>query len=289
MKKKYTFSLIIAIAAVISAVILSSAAIISLSDNAKTESVSVRSGIEDGLIAVADYNSTDGLKISTHKKCWSQTAAESGLKFIFSEYGSADDYLRHSENGRVYISGTYDNSALVFYVKETENTEHKLSVRIQNIDESMFFAGIGSDSNAKVRLGCYSDSGFYRINLATSDSDSLIEIDYKNCFYDEKKGAYQIVLFVDDGMAAFDSIELTGLEISEIKGEKSDISYIDGVLMSPVEEEIFVNFISINNQMQKKAVMPTTAHINLLISFLEAVTRQMQEIIDAFILIYGQG
>lgn len=295
MKKKTVLTVIFAFAAIISAVILSSAAINKLSGNVTAKNGEIREYIEDGFIAVAEYNSTDSIKISTGTSLWAKDTDSFApeAEFIFSEYGNADEYLRQGDDDRVYMSGTYDNSALVFYVRETDDEEHKLLIGIENIDESMFFADIQSQKYARVRLGIAVNDKSKWENLQINDTDSPVQINYRNCFYDAEKDAYQVVIRVDNGMAAFSVIELTGLEILNVEGSGKNLYYQDGVLMTADGKEAdsaeYANFTETEKLMKTADVLPSEAYIALLKSFLQSVAAQMQKIIDAFILLFGQG
>lgn len=205
----------------------------------------LRKEIINGNVAVIEYNTTDGITLSTATSTWTEQYNESEIDYQlkFNEVKSIDDYMLQGPNNEVYHTGTYTNSALVMYVRETASENQTLQIGVRGLDESMFFAGIASDAspdvNALIRVGVYED-GSYKwdkpLATITSSTEQYYVIDYKNCYYDSEKGAYQVVIRVDDGMVSYSGIKLAGLEIVDIGGEKTDYFYSSGILMQPDEE-----------------------------------------------------
>lgn len=234
----------------------------------------VRDEIVKGNIGTVSYNSTDGISFSTATSTWTEYYSETifDYQLKFNAVTSVNEYLMQGPNNEVYQTGTYDNSALVFYVKETDSAYHSAQIGLRGLDESLFFAGIESgttpDVNAAVRVGIYEDGTYkwdkYLAQLSSS-TEQYYTIDYKNCYFDESKGAYQIVIRVDEGLVSFTNIKLTGLELISIEGEATDLYYENGILMQPSEDEqepeaaepvMFASFFSLRRQMSTSEVVP---------------------------------
>ncbi len=245
----------------------------------------LRKEIINGNIAVIEYNLTDGITLSTATSTWTEQYNESEIDYQlkFNEVKSIDDYMLQGPNNEVYHTGTYSNSALVMYVKETASENQSLQIGIRGLDESMFFAGIASDTasdvNAVVSVGVYKD-GVYKwdnpLATVTSSTEQYYVIDYKNCYYDSEKGAYQVVIRIDDGMVSYSGIKLAGLEIVDIGGEKTDYFYNSGILMQPDEESenenelvpanmmYTANFKALRMQMDSTDVVEDEAEDNII-------------------------
>lgn len=236
----------------------------------------LRKEIINGNIAVIEYNVTDGITLSTGTSTWTEqyNESETDYQLKFNEVTSVDDYLLQGPNNEVYHTGTYSNSALVMYVRETAAQNQSLQIGIRGMDETKFFAGIENDSspdvNAVVRVGVYTEEGYkWDTPLATitSSTEQYYVINYKDCYYDTEKGAYQVVIRADEGMVSYSGIKLTGLEILDIGGEKTDYFYSDGILMQPDEKSenetelvpadmmYTAGFYSLRNQMSTAAVI----------------------------------
>lgn len=233
----------------------------------------LRNEIVAGNIGTVKYNTTDGITVSTATSTWTEHLSESiyDYQLKFNAVSTIDDYLLKGPNNEIYQTGTYDNAALVFYVKETDAASHGLQIGIRGLDESLFFAGIESDAaadvNATVRVGVVEDNGYKwdeALASITSSTEQYYKIDYKKCYYDSEKAAYQIVIRVDEGLVSFTGLKLTGLELVSIKGENTDLYYENGILMQPSQSEeaaepaepaLFANFYSLRNQMQSTDVI----------------------------------
>lgn len=206
--------------------------------------VELRDQIVQGNIAVVDYDINDGITVSTGTSTWTENLIPetSSTLLKFNEVNSIEDYLRQGPNNEVYITGTYDDSALVFYVKELDEDIHSLQIAVRGINESLFFAGVESDAvsqvDATVRVGVYEDSAYKWDDMLVNSTASTVQhyvIDYTKCYYDTTKDAYQVVVRVDNGMVSFAGLKLTGLELLSIEGEKTDLMYENGVLMQNAE------------------------------------------------------
>lgn len=248
-----------------------------------------------GNIAVAHYNSTDGVTLITNDGIYSENTSSSGeLTLDFTETTDSD-FLRSDENG-IYLTGTYDNSAVVFYVRQTESGTNRLQIAVSCIDEKMYFASIGTpdspEINTTLSLGIYDGTDYCRKIILTDCTETekqYITIDYTLCPYDESKDAYQIVLCAEDGMACFTGIELTGLELVNISGEKGNISYRDGVLADSHDASANADYLSIREQMSSVTTLNENTGAsslikNFLLNLYEFILRMTTVLRDMFVI-----
>lgn len=274
----------------------------------------LRDQIIQGKIAVVDYNTTDGIAVSTGTSTWTEnlTGEDTESQYKFNEVNNVSDYLLQGPNNEVYMTGTYDNSAIVFYVKEDNSITHSLQLAVRGIDESLFFAGIESDAepqvNATVRVGVY-DSTEYKwddvLVSLTSSTEQYYPIDYRKCYYDATKDAYQVVIRIDNGMASYSGLKLTGLELIDIEGEKTDLYYENGVLMQNTDVAVaseysistaafmqadastYVNFNSVSRQMRSTEIVSDeedediSGDSQLIESFLQKLIILLKKIVNA--------
>lgn len=205
--------------------------------------IELRDQIVKGAVAVAKLTESD-FTVSTATSTWTENLkGETKDDLYFNQVDSVADYLLEGPNNEVYMNGTYDNAALAFYVKDTNGAEiSSLQLALRGIDENLFIAGIESVVNATVRVGVYdtATSTYAWKDVVvdhTSSTEQYYTIDYTKCFFDTTKGAYQIVIRVDEGMASYSSLKLTGLELVSINGDSTDLRYIGGTLYRPTEAQ----------------------------------------------------
>ncbi len=242
----------------------------------------IRNQLRLGNMAVVHYNTTNGITFITDDGAYKENTPENGELSLTFAKRIDPKMLRNDENG-IYLTGTYDNSALVFYVRETESEFSRLQVAVNCIDEKMYFASIGSpdtpEINTTVRLGM-SDGTHYKwkdiLSECTEAGNQYLTIDYPFCPYDESKDAYQVVLRVDDGMACFSEIELTGLELVNISGDRNDISYENGVLADGYDASLNADYLGIKNQMASEKLLPDTAETS---SFIKKFLQRLYDFI----------
>lgn len=222
----------------------------------------IRKQAEKGHIAVVTYDSTSGITLSTSNGTYTEKNTDNEMKLSYSANEGIDSYLRKGNDG-IYLTGTYDNTAIAFYVRETESEFSRLQVEIKGIDEKMYFASIGStqspDVNTTIRVGIQDGYGLQWLDMlseCTSATEQYCTVDYTRCPYDSEKNAYQVIIRVDEGMACFTKIELTGLDLVDISGDKTDISYQNGVLADAHDAEMNADYMSVKNQMMSDAVYP---------------------------------
>lgn len=237
----------------------------------------LRDQIIAGAVAVVSYDEEDdgSLNISTDTLTWTEN--RKGEVYEGNSVESVEDYLLTGPNNEVYMDGTSEYAAMVFYVKKTDEADTKalldgtgLQVAFRAIDDALFSAGMEGGACATVSLGTYdAQTGKYGWKTLAEDMTSSTEqyfvIDYTQCFYDQSKDAYQIVLVVESGMVSFSSLKLSGLELVSVNGDATDLYYVDGVLCTgfettddegntvmeytPVDEGAYVNFNSVSQQM----------------------------------------
>lgn len=208
--------------------------IIVLSATAQTgTSVSFIQQLKMGNLAVADYNSTDGLSLYSQNNVRNESRTPECTVFTYE--GAASGYPRISNRDGIFLSGTYDNSTIVFFVKETGAEEKSISIKTKNVEETVYFADIytGKTYPSSVSLAVLNEDELCWRNIITNSSytDVITDIDYSSCPFDEEKNAYMIALRVDNGMTCFESMQISGLEIYTIRDCRKPLFYKDGVLM----------------------------------------------------------
>lgn len=221
---------------VITLIVLLSSAVISSTAKTDTQTtVSFTQQFKMGNAAVADYNSTDGISLYSKSVVRHETATPDGRVFTYS--GTDSGYPRVTNKDGIFISGTYDNSTIVFYITETADAIQSLSLKTKNINEASYFAGITSEriTSSSVSMAVFNsdeETLCWRKIINTSSDDTIItDIDYSDCPFDEEKNAYMIALRVDGGMTCFEGIQIAGLEIVQLNDCRKPLFYKDGVLM----------------------------------------------------------
>lgn len=247
----------------------------------------IRNQLRLGNMAVVHYNSTNGITFITDDGTYKEKTQ--GNEDMHLEFSRRFDpkLLRNDENG-IYLTGTYDNSALVFYVRKTDSEFSRLQIAVNCIDEKMYFAAIGSadspDINSTISLGINTGTGFVWKNMLTGHTESdeqYLTIDYTLCPYDESKDAYQIILKADEGMACFTKIELTGLELVNISGDRKNISYENGILSDLHDASLNADYLSIKNQMESEVCFSENSEVSSLIkNFLQMLYEFVLKITD---------
>lgn len=279
-RKKYTaFTVLILVFALLTSVFYCAA------DENNGSLLEIRNQLRLGNMAVVHYNTTNGITFITDDGAYSENTPTNGEMSLTFAKRIDPKMLRNDENG-IYLTGTYDNSALVFYVRQTESEFSRLQIAVNCIDEKMYFASISSSEspqiNTTIRIGTH-DGTVYRwmdmLTDCTEADEQYLTVDYRLCPYDESKDAYQVVLRVDDGMACFSEIELTGLELVNISGDGRDISYENGALAQGHNPSLNADYLSIKNQMDSDRIMPDTAETSSIIKkFLQRLYNFILEI-----------
>lgn len=187
-----------------------------------------------GNVAVTDFNSTDGISLYSKSSVRHEQQTPDGV--IFTYEGAVSGYPRVTNKDGIFISGTYDNSAIIFYLTETDDETKSLSVKTKGVDEADYFADIISDKiESAVSIAIINkekDELCWRTVIKNTSSEIITTaIDYTDCPFDEEKNAYMIALRVDNGMTVFDSIQFSGLEIATLSDCRKTLFYKDGILM----------------------------------------------------------
>ncbi|MBR5126531.1 MAG: fibro-slime domain-containing protein [Oscillospiraceae bacterium] len=241
--------------------------------------IELRDEIAAGNVAVATYSESNGLTVNSDVSTWTENYDG---ELLFNEVESVEDYLLRGPNNEVYMTGTYENAAIVFYVKPVDQARAldgstSLQIAIRAIDETKFFSGIENDTethggvNATVKYGTYANGAYSWTTLKADmigSTEQYYTIDYTKCFYDEAKGAYQVMISVDSGMASFSSLKLVGLVLVELKSVEGDLHFEDGIWYEylpiviedgdenievfeyvPVDTAVTLNYTAIRNQM----------------------------------------
>lgn len=204
--------------------------------------IELRDQIVQGCVAVVNYTESDGITVSTATSTWTENlSGENEGELEFNEVDSVDDYLLEGPNNEVYMNGTYDNAALVFYVKDNNgNDVSSLQLALRAIDETLFMSGIEGTANATVRVGVYNGTTYAWEDVlvnSTSSTEQYYSIDYTKCYFDTDKGAYQVVVRVDEGMASYSSLKLTGLELVSVDGPAATLKYNEGTLVQVTNQQ----------------------------------------------------
>lgn len=248
--------------------------------------IELRDEIVQGKIAVVDYSETEGIKVSTATSTWTENLnGNADASYTFNETSGVKDYLLEGPNNEVYMTGTYDNAALVFYVQEDTNASaHGLQIALRAIDEAKFFSGVDTDgktltSTADVSIGVYDSTNKTfawkpLVKNCTSSTEQYYTIDLSDC-YKTEDGYYQVVIQVTNGMASFSSLKLTGLKLVSVDGDKTDLYYFNGILSQRVETtdengvstaeyveadaSTYVSFRSVSAQMASTTVLTDDA------------------------------
>ena len=238
---------IIFIAAAICIAALTAGAVLGESSN----TTSFRNQLSKGNIAIAHFNNYDGLLLCTGNGERSEYFAEEGMAY---EYTSADEYTFRGKDG-IYLTGTFDNSAVAFYVREAEAEARYLSISAKAVQEAEFFAGIKTDTPASSTLSIAVSDGtdimWRELTTLNGDSFTTTEIWYEDCPYDEVLDAYLIVIRSDNGMTCFDTLSLSGLVLAELENCNESLFYSNGELRhgspdgesTPADEKLHFNTI----------------------------------------------
>lgn len=192
--------------------------------SAKSDSCSFRKQTENGNIAVVHYSPADGLILYSSDGGRSEYFAEEGPVYTWAP--AEDDALRGSD--ALYLTGTFDNSAVAFYVREAEAEARSLKINVKAVDEAEFFAGISTQRNAVSSISLAVSDGeelYWRKLSEIGKTSETVEIYYEDCPYDETLGAYVIVLRADEGMTRFDKLSLEGLTLAELEACRYTLHY----------------------------------------------------------------
>ena len=233
-------------------------------DEKDAQFIELRKQIVEGKVAVGSYTEDSGLKINTALHTWTE---DHDGKLTSNEVETVEDYLLRGPNNEVYVTGTYDNAALIFYVEETEAETHSLQIALRNVDEIAFFSGVETEGQPQdkvtVRYGIKEGTGYNWKTLVTdmeNSTEQYFTIDYTKCPYIEGKG-YQVVVMVDNGMASFSSLKYSGLEFYTIDANIGNIGFINGIWyknfeadvdpaqLEPLSDDEFVNISGIKEQL----------------------------------------
>lgn len=226
--------------------------------------VEIRDEIVAGKVAVVNWDDTT-MQVGSGVSTWTENLkGEQGIEF--NEVESVDDYMRKGPNNEVYMTGTYDQAALVFYVTKTDAATQSLQIAVRGIDEALFLSGIDGEVNAKVRYGVKNADGtmgwkYLHNEAITSSTEQYYSINLNSVPVVD--GKYQIVLNVEDGMVSYSSLKLVGLELANVGGDAgvTNVQYVDNVLHGfkddpdalvkwvPVDANNYVNFITLAEQL----------------------------------------
>lgn len=251
----------------------------------------LRNLVLEGKVALATY--TDSLTYSTATVSWTEDYDGSTKDEVTGKYVNKitkiEDYLKLGPNNEVYMDGTTENAALVFYVKEkkaeddTNSEVYNLQIAIRGVDAGLFHGSTSTEIKAPFYYGIektVNEETVYEwapITVVTSGTEQYYTIDYTKCPYDSAKDAYMVMVKVDveeetnplvPAMAAFMSVKLKGLDLMSFATdtiETTDLYYVNGVLSSyvdgmvqSVEESEYPTFYSVRRMMMApRAIVET--------------------------------
>ena len=218
----------------------------SASENGATF-MELRDLIINGQVAVATLSDTS-LRVSSGTTTWTENLAggdfdDADLKsYVAVQVESSDDYLIQGPNNEVYMEGTVSNSALAFYVMETDGDNHELQIAARALDYDEFYGTGTSALNVQLQYGILNSGSFEWKNLTrvVSGTEQYYTIPYTECPRDNT-GRYQIVIRAVNGetdipaMVSYSNLKMLGLEIEEVEGvgESSILYYLNGLLVQP--------------------------------------------------------
>lgn len=199
----------------------------------------IRDLIVNGKVAVAKYDG-ENTEISTGTITWTENrngTTYDGELFTGNQVGSVNDYLTLGPNNEVYMNGTYETAALVFYVEENEAAVHNLQIAVRGVDSGLFFGSNSTGIKAPIQYGIKSGNTFSWMPLVTtvSATEQYYTIDYIKCPYIEGRG-YQVAIQVDSGMVSYTSLKYNGLTLGTMDaGEVTTLYYDNGVLKAKTD------------------------------------------------------
>ena len=195
----------------------------------------LRDKIVNGYIGAAEY---DGVKVTVSTSTTSWTENHTGstvdeITFEGNEVASVNDYLIMGPNNEVYMDGTFTNSAIVLYVKETGSI-HDLQIAVRALDYGEFIGAGKTFENITLQYGVKVGDTYGWLPLATSRSstEQYFTVPYTECPMTDD-GCYQVALRVaptndyTPAFASFSTLKMNGLELMnfEDNGELATIAF----------------------------------------------------------------
>ena len=205
------------------------------------EFTELRDLILTGKVAVADFNS-NGLTVSSGSVTWTEDLLKDPDLNAFkgNVVDDSGDYLLKGPNNETYMAGI-GNSAVVFYVAETEAKTHSLQIAVRALDYGSFLNGRPTGLHAELQYGVKVDGAYAWKPLTTviSGTEEYYAIPYADC--PVVNGNYQVVLRVTNTesttvpMISYTSVKTLGLELKTVagNGEATNMYYENGFLVAP--------------------------------------------------------
>ena len=214
----------------------------------------LRDLIAGGIIGVGVMQGND-LSVSTGTTTWTESMQDNDFDPTNKEtyhsikVGSTADYLIQGPNNEVYMEGNATNSALIFYVKETNTDVHELQIAVRGLDYGKYYGAGSTALNAQLQYGILTDSGYAWKNLVrvVSGTEQYYSIPYDESPVDTQ-GRYQIVLRAinlqtnTNAMVSYTNLKLNGLTVEQVEGvgEGTIIYYQNGILVKPQYELVII-------------------------------------------------
>ena len=217
----------------------------------------LRDQIATGNVGVAVMGNT-GLNVSAGTTTWTEALHDNDFDPSTKEtynsikVESTADYLIQGPNNEVYMEGSATNSALIFYVQETDSKIHELQIAVRALDYGRYYGAGSTGLNAQLQYGVLSDGEFAWKNLVqvVSGTEQYYSIPYDECPMDTQ-GRYQIMVRAvnpnkqSSAMVSYTNLKLNGLAIVKMEGvgEGSIIYYENGILVKPQYELGFMDVV----------------------------------------------
>ena len=217
----------------------------------------LRDQIATGNVGVAVMGNT-GLNVSAGTTTWTEALHDNDFDPSSKEtynsikVESTADYLIQGPNNEVYMEGSATNSALIFYVQETDSKIHELQIAVRALDYGRYYGAGSTGLNAQLQYGVLSDGEFAWKNLVqvVSGTEQYYSIPYDECPMDTQ-GRYQIMVRAvnpnkqSSAMVSYTNLKLNGLAIVKMEGvgEGSIIYYENGILVKPQYELGFLDVV----------------------------------------------
>ena len=214
----------------------------------------LRDLIAEGTVGVGVMQNSS-LSLSTGTVTWTESLFDNDFSSASQEtydsikVESTSDYLIQGPNNEVYMEGNATNSALIFYVKETNSDIHELQIAVRALDYGRYYGAGSTGLSAQLQYGILTESGYAWKNLVqvVSGTEQYYSIPYTECPMDTQ-GRYQIVLRAvnpntqSNAMVSYTNVKINGLTVEKLDnlGEGSVIHYENGILVKPEYELVIV-------------------------------------------------
>ena len=145
-----------------------------------------------------------------------------------SNTGDLQQFAIAGPNNEVYIDGTSNTYAVLFYVAEDVAGQGTLHVGVHDLYDDMFY-GMDSGENLSSSLRYYLADGMWssQIPIGKSGTEQYSVIDYRSCptVVQDGKTYYQVAIQVAEGMVSFTNVKTVGLSFADLTPETNFVRY----------------------------------------------------------------